>query len=152
MFGHRRQGGPTWVVDMGARHGGQHGWSIDQQPWTAQFPIEISLRQVQIFRPKKLFTFLLFTFLTLHFESFTFRNCLGKVTFTLGDIQCFRNFTLWNLHVMKTYVRLCLQLIKLDFIYSALPTNKIYLTFWGITTHPWHPKGPRIWKLAKKNF
>ncbi len=21
-----------------------------------------------------------------------------------------------------------------------------------ITTHPWHPKGPRIWKLAKKNF
>ncbi len=27
-----------------------------------------------------------------------------------------------------------------------------FFTFWGITTHPWHPKGPRIWKLAKKNF
>jgi hypothetical protein len=25
-------------------------------------------------------------------------------------------------------------------------------TFWGITTHPWHPKGPRIWKVAKKIF
>ncbi len=27
-----------------------------------------------------------------------------------------------------------------------------FVTFWGITTHPWHPKGPRIWKLAKKIF
>ncbi len=27
-----------------------------------------------------------------------------------------------------------------------------FCTFWGITTHPWHPKGPRIWKLAKKKF
>ncbi len=27
----------------------------------------------------------------------------------------------------------------------------LFFTFWGITTHPWHPKGPRIWKLAKKN-
>ncbi len=26
-----------------------------------------------------------------------------------------------------------------------------FFTFWGITTHPLHPKGPRIWKLAKKN-
>ena len=25
----------------------------------------------------------------------------------------------------------------------------LFFTFWGITTHPWHP---RIWKLAKKNF
>jgi len=28
----------------------------------------------------------------------------------------------------------------------------LFFTFWGITTHPWHPKGPRIWKLAKKIF
>jgi len=28
----------------------------------------------------------------------------------------------------------------------------LFFTFWGITTHPWHPKGPRIWKLANKNF
>ncbi len=28
----------------------------------------------------------------------------------------------------------------------------LFFTFWGITTHPWHPKGPRIWKLAKKFF
>ena len=27
----------------------------------------------------------------------------------------------------------------------------LFFTFWGITTYPWHPKGPRIWKLAKKN-
>jgi hypothetical protein len=27
-----------------------------------------------------------------------------------------------------------------------------FFTFWGITTHPWHSKGPRIWKLAKKKF
>ncbi len=27
-----------------------------------------------------------------------------------------------------------------------------FFTFRGITTHPWHPKGPRIWKLAKKKF
>ncbi len=27
-----------------------------------------------------------------------------------------------------------------------------FFTFWVITTHPWLPKGPRIWKLAKKNF
>ncbi len=27
-----------------------------------------------------------------------------------------------------------------------------FFTFWGITTHPWHPKGPRIRKLAKKIF
>jgi hypothetical protein len=26
----------------------------------------------------------------------------------------------------------------------------LIFTFWGTTTHPWHPKGPRIWKLAKK--
>ena len=25
----------------------------------------------------------------------------------------------------------------------------LFFTFWGITTHLWHPKGPRIWKLAK---
>ncbi len=28
----------------------------------------------------------------------------------------------------------------------------LFFTIWGITTHPRHPKGPRIWKLAKKNF
>ena len=28
----------------------------------------------------------------------------------------------------------------------------LFFTFWGITTHPWHPKGPRVWKLAKKIF
>ncbi len=28
----------------------------------------------------------------------------------------------------------------------------LFFTFWGITTHPWHPKGPRIWKLAKNFF
>ncbi len=28
----------------------------------------------------------------------------------------------------------------------------LFFTFWGITTHPWHPKCPRIWKLAKTNF
>jgi len=28
----------------------------------------------------------------------------------------------------------------------------LFFTFWGKTTHPWHPKGPRIWKLAKKIF
>ncbi len=28
----------------------------------------------------------------------------------------------------------------------------LFFTLWGITTHPWHPKGPRIWKLAKKKF
>ncbi len=28
----------------------------------------------------------------------------------------------------------------------------LFFTFRGITTHPWHPKGPRIWKLAKTNF
>ncbi len=28
----------------------------------------------------------------------------------------------------------------------------LFFTFWGITTHPWHPKGPRVWKLAKTNF
>ncbi len=28
----------------------------------------------------------------------------------------------------------------------------LFFKFWGITTHPWHPKGPRIWKLAQKNF
>ncbi len=27
-----------------------------------------------------------------------------------------------------------------------------FFTFWGITTHPWHPKGPRIRKLAKNFF
>ncbi len=27
-----------------------------------------------------------------------------------------------------------------------------FFTFWGITTQPWHPKAPRIWKLAKKKF
>ncbi len=27
-----------------------------------------------------------------------------------------------------------------------------FFTFWGITTHPSHRKGPRIWKLAKKIF
>jgi hypothetical protein len=28
----------------------------------------------------------------------------------------------------------------------------LFFTFWGMTTHPWHPKGPRISKLAKKIF
>jgi hypothetical protein len=26
----------------------------------------------------------------------------------------------------------------------------IFFTSWGISTYPWQPKGPRIWKLAKK--
>jgi hypothetical protein len=27
-----------------------------------------------------------------------------------------------------------------------------FFAFLGIATHPWHPKGPRIWKLANKIF
>ncbi len=37
-------------------------------------------------------------------------------------------------------------------MYSRVQWFWLFFTFWGITTHPWHPKGPRIWKLAKKNF
>jgi hypothetical protein len=28
----------------------------------------------------------------------------------------------------------------------------LFFSFWGIATHPWHPKGPRIRKLAQKIF
>ncbi len=37
-------------------------------------------------------------------------------------------------------------------IFTRVQWFWLFFTFWGITTHPWHPKGPRIWKLAKKNF
>jgi hypothetical protein len=37
-------------------------------------------------------------------------------------------------------------------LYSRVQWFWHFFTFWGITTHPWHPKGPRIWKLAKKIF
>jgi hypothetical protein len=37
-------------------------------------------------------------------------------------------------------------------LYTRVQWFWLFFTFWGITTHPWHPKGPRVWKLAKKNF
>ncbi len=37
-------------------------------------------------------------------------------------------------------------------LHSRVQWFWLFFTFWGITTHPWHPKGPRIWKLAKKIF
>ncbi len=39
-----------------------------------------------------------------------------------------------------------------SYIYNRVQWFWLFFTFWGITTHPWHPKGPRIWKLAKKIF
>ncbi len=36
------------------------------------------------------------------------------------------------------------------FSWTESSRSELFFTFWGITTHPWHPKGPRIWKLAKK--
>ncbi len=45
---------------------------------------------------------------------------------------------------------------NIDAILSKLSSRVqwfwLFFTFWGITTHPWHPKGPRVWKLAKKKF
>ena len=37
-------------------------------------------------------------------------------------------------------------------LFSRVQWFWLFFTFWGITTHPWHPKGPRVWKLAKKIF
>ncbi len=37
-------------------------------------------------------------------------------------------------------------------MYNRVQWFWLFFTFWGITTHPWHPKCPRIWKLAKKFF
>ncbi len=37
-------------------------------------------------------------------------------------------------------------------VHSRVQWFWLFFTFWGITTHPWHPKDPRIWKVAKKNF
>jgi hypothetical protein len=37
-------------------------------------------------------------------------------------------------------------------VYIRVQWFWLFFTFWGITTHPWHPKGPRVWKLANKNF
>ncbi len=42
--------------------------------------------------------------------------------------------------------------IVYHYVYNRVQWFWLFFTFWGITTHPWHPKGPRIWKLAKKNF
>ena len=42
--------------------------------------------------------------------------------------------------------------LVLYILYSRVQWFWLFFTFWGITTHPWHPKGPRIWKLAKKIF
>ncbi len=41
---------------------------------------------------------------------------------------------------------------KLALLYTRVQWFWLFFTFWGITTHLWHPKGPRIWKLAKKIF
>ena len=45
-----------------------------------------------------------------------------------------------------------LILYSLPYMYTRVQWFWLFFTFWGITTHPWHPKGPRVWKLAKKNF
>ncbi len=42
------------------------------------------------------------------------------------------------------------SLAKQDYVLGCSDFD--FFTFWGITTHPWHPKGPWICKLAKKNF
>jgi len=39
-----------------------------------------------------------------------------------------------------------------QYMYTRVQWFWLFFTFWGITTHPWHPKGPRIWKLAKNFF
>ena len=44
------------------------------------------------------------------------------------------------------------SLIWMISLYIRVQWFWLFFTFWGITTHPWHPKGPRVWKLAKKIF
>ena len=51
------------------------------------------------------------------------------------------------LHTKRFYERMSLSSVD-----NRVQWFWLFFTFWGITTHPWHPKGPRIWKLAKKNF
>ncbi len=66
----------------------------------------------------------------LHFHRSTAKN--GKVVGGLGPEQTLIVHRAW--------------------MHSRVQWFLLFFTFWGITIHPWHPKGPRIWKLAKKNF
>ncbi len=50
------------------------------------------------------------------------------------------------------YLLFKLSPISLTRLYNRVQWFWLFFTFWGITTHPWHPKGPRIWKLSKKIF
>ena len=53
-----------------------------------------------------------------------------------------------TVNVILLYASVCMP----SRAYSRVQWFWLFFTFWGITTHPWHPKGPRIWKLAKKIF
>ena len=57
----------------------------------------------------------------------------------ITSARCY--YTIYNMYI----VQYCILYIKVQWFW-------LFFTFWGITTHPWHPKGPRIWKLAKKKF
>jgi hypothetical protein len=55
----------------------------------------------------------------------------------------------WCLVFITPNISLCYMWLR---FFSRVQWFWLFFTFWGITTHPWHPKGPRIWKLARKNF
>ncbi len=68
-----------------------------------------------------------------------------------NDKKC--NFLVQSPSRLSRWVRLVQNRETTDWgVYVRVQWFLLFFTFWGITTHPWHPKGPRIWKLATKNF
>ncbi len=62
-------------------------------------------------------------------------------------------FYLWTLtHSGHFFNKFPVTQEKMHYNKSKGAVILTFFTFWGITTHLWHPKGPRIWKLAKKIF
>ncbi len=93
----------------------------------------------------------------------------AKPTFTQLQRRCIPKYNDCSVGAPTLRSQLCIKrhLLTLDSVGApTLPSlhfgihprctlgcsDSDFFTFWGITTHPWHPKGPRIWKLAKKNF
>ncbi len=74
----------------------------------------------------------------------------NKYSYCIFQFASFRLFLC--LYVISLSACLAILFFLSTYLSIRVQWFWLFFTFWGITTHPWHPKGPRIWKLAKNFF
>ncbi len=80
---------------------------------------------------------------------FVYVNCLFSCTAAKTNTPPFYSFSFFT-HPWIYILQCSNPWGQLTCLHTVRCSDFGFSTFWGIKTHPLHPKGPKIWKLAKK--